>query len=363
MRVATPPTDPQAVYNTRTFWPAEALGASRKIKVVKVPDSIRVRHAVRRSGPPEPVGIKNFPDCDVIVITRPLAGPLVEMIPFLQRRGIAVVVDIDDDFRHTLGVFAWRDKIDPVKSPKYNWKVMARACAMADLVTCSTDALKRYAPHGRVRVLRNCVPEAYLELEAPRSDQKIVGWGGTVIAHPGDLQVTHGGVGKAVKDNEAQFLVVGKADGVQKALDLDEEPADTGLVSHEDYAANVARFDVGIAPLAENAYTTAKSWIKPLEYQSMGIPWVGSPTPEYARLAGEWAESNSPAPGALASPRSRDWSREVQRMLRRPENEAQEAKEFGQQIVRELHVIESQCWRWEEAWADARENRLKAKAA
>ena len=53
--------------------------------------------------------------------------------------------------------------------------------ALADLVTCSTDALRRYATHGRVAVLRNCVPERYLSITAKRTGQT-VGWGGAAAS-------------------------------------------------------------------------------------------------------------------------------------------------------------------------------------
>ena len=50
------------------------------------------------------------------------------------------------------------------------------------------------------------------------------------------------------------------------------------------YARLYADLDVAIAPLRESRFNAGKSWLKPLEAASLGVPVVMSPSPEYLRL-------------------------------------------------------------------------------
>jgi glycosyltransferase involved in cell wall biosynthesis len=54
---------------------------------------------------------------------------------------------------------------------------------------------------------------------------------------------------------------------------------ETGALYHA-----LAGFRVAIAPLLDTKWNRAKSWIKPLEAATVGVPCVASRTPEYVRL-------------------------------------------------------------------------------
>lgn len=364
LRVGVAPCEPPAVFNLRTRWPAEALAQQGLIHLVSLPNQLDTLYQVTGPKPEDRrlVQLRNPPAVDVLVITRPLASRLVEMIPFFQQHGIAVVVDIDDDFRHLPSNKPDRMQIDPKASPAYNWQHYVHACSIADLVTVSTSELVDYAPHGRVEVVRNAVPEHYLDmrgLDVARGGSRspyLVGWTGTVFNHPGDLNVTHGGVAQAVRLANAEFMVVGEKAGVSEALGLSCSVAETGVIGHEEYPTWIAsHLDVGIAPLADNAYTRAKSWIKPLEYLALGVPFVASQSPEYeALMRGFHAFSQgATAPGVLVPPRSRDWLREVSRRLRWDKQIRAEAITAGREFVGHFHTIEGTCkerlWCWEQA--------------
>lgn len=351
LRIAAPPADPAAVFNYRTRWPAMNLADQGEIDLV-LAEEPQVRMAVRRHGPDEPVGITNLPDVDVIVLTRILAGSLVTAIPLIQREGIAVVVDIDDEFRHLPLRMLNREKIQPAANPHYNWRHAAKACAAADLVTCSTSALCAWAPHGRVQVVRNCVPARYCNVDT-RRDGRTVGWSGAASSRPGDLESTRGGVAQALERMNGEFMVVGERAGVRRALGLTHEPHCTGLVEHERYPYKIAEFDLGIAPLVDNAFNRAKSALKPIQYMATGVPWVGSPSYEYQRLYEHMAASDCAAVGALAKPRSRDWCREVLRALTRSEDERQALSRRARDYVLTHHTIERNCWKWAESWERA----------
>lgn len=284
------------------------------------------------------------PDCDVVVLQRPLVSTRLALIDFLQANGVAVVVDVDDDFsaldpRNV----AWKD-CHPGHSPDRNWHWLKRACASADLVTVSTPALaKRYGAHGRVAVLRNCIPQRYLSESRDDHEGVYVGWSGSLDTHPGDLQTTRGAIADVGRKYGSRFAVIGTGRGVADALDLDGIPHASGWVDIERYPEALAQLDVGIVPLADTKFNQAKSWLKGLEMAAVGVPFVASPLPEYDRLAKLGA-------GKLASSR-KDWVAEVGLLVRSATRRAELAAR-GRQVAQQW-TIERHAERWLSAWSEA----------
>jgi glycosyltransferase involved in cell wall biosynthesis len=348
LRVAITTSDLQACGMLRVRWPAQVLTDRGEIEIIDY-EKIQIEcSGINDDGSIEVVGIVDPPDADVLVLQRPAEQVYADSIPFYQELGIAVVVDIDDDLQHL-----------PSNHPQhksYNqnmtgWKYLKRACSMADVVVASTPGIaKNYASHGRVHLVRNCVPQHYLDIGAQR-DGHTVGWGGTVKNHPGDLEVTRGGVGLAIREVSARFRVVGLKEDVRKSLWLDEELGETGIVEFLEYPHLVAHLDVGIAPLAENRYNwQGKSWLKVLEYSALGVPWVASPQPEYLEFV------RQADVGCIAKDRSRDWHRAVLRLLREPSLREEEGQR-GREFVRDNLLIEDNSWRWLDAWQAAVDRR------
>ncbi len=301
------------------------------------------------NGGPPSVGSVEVSDVDVLVLQRPLQRIHAEMIRPLQQKGIAVVVDIDDDFSAIVPPHvSWRHT-QPQHNLESNRDWLRLACRCADLVTCTTPALaERYGRHGRVTVLPNFVPEAMLDVSPEENrDGRTVGWAGHVGTHPGDLDVTHGGVAEACRAFGARFRHVGNVEGVQEGLHLRDVPVvATGPVPFDQYPKELARFDVGIVPLADTVFNRAKSALKGLEYAAVGVPFVASSTcPDYVRIADDGI-------GLLAKPRSRDWRRKVALLLDHPERIAERTKD----AVRQKYTYEQNGWRWVEAWEQAVEN-------
>lgn len=288
-------------------------------------------------------GLEEPVEADVIVLQRPLARHLAALIPFFQKQGIAVVVDIDDDFsclhsRHP----SW-PHVHPRYSPDNNWHHLKAACAAADLVTCSTLALAgRYGSRGNAIVLPNYVPEWYLNVPKLPNMTPCVGWAGFTKMHPGDLTATRGGVAEALATLGGKFLAIGDGEDVARDLELlDDDVVITGPVPIEQYPITVARLDVGIVPLLPSAFNTAKSWLKGLEYAALGVPFVASMTAEYESLAERL--------GFLAAQRGRDWRRMITFAYRNRE----EYGPAGRELVREHYTYERNGWMWPEAWAEA----------
>lgn len=307
-------------------------------KTFQIDDRYRSKQTGKEFSIPRVVGVVK-PDCDVVVIQRPLQRRLVECIPFLQAHGVAVVVELDDDFEAIpVRNIAWR-QTNPALSPERNHRWLRLACEMADLVTCSTPTLAR--KYGGY-VLPNYVPERYQQIRPGREPGlPTVGWTGHVATHPDDLQVSGTAVKRLLAEGLARFAVVGDGKYVPYAMGLGpmDAPA-SGFVPIDVYPEYMAQFDVGIVPLELNPFNQAKSWLKGLEFASLGVPFVASPTKEYESLTSMGA-------GRLAT-RPRHWYSALHSLVANPLIRA-EAAERGAHAVRSL-TYENNAERWWQAW-------------
>lgn len=293
-------------------------------------------------------------DADLIVIQRPLNQWFTSMIEQAHKQGIAVVVELDDDFEnvHRQNI-VWRN-MQPSVYATSNYEWVKRACEIADHVTVSTQALTRYAPHGRVSVLPNFISRrdiAIRPLELRDGQPVRVGWSGSVQTHPTDLQVTKPAINQVLRDTESELIVVGDGAGVREALGVARaiKVRPTGWVSTSDYMRTLCgSMDVGIVPLDNTPFNEAKSHLKGLEFAACGIPFVASPLPEYVDLA-------SHGVGELASTPS-EWRRIVGRFVN---NEALRIAtgEAYLSIVREKYVLENHAHLWADAWRTAKDFR------
>ena len=352
MRVTIFPADEGGCGHYRLIWPGQELQRQGHDITIALPETenARVNAVMQRQNGREEVVDVQPPDADVVVLQRPLARLLADTIPHLQRRGIAVVVEIDDDFDSiSPRNAAWRSA-NPKYSPERNRQHLARACKLADLVTVSTPALaERYGQHGRVEILPNFVPERYLAVEHVSDDQGLyLGWSGSVHTHPDDLQVVGWGVQRALRDANANMAIVGTGVGVHRNLSLPSASTVkiSGWMPIEQYPDAVSQLDVGIVPLENSVFNQAKSWLKGLEYAALGVPFIASPTDSYLELSKHGL-------GALADG-SKQWYNTLRNMLQ----SKQFAAELGasqRERVRQLEfTIEAQAGRWLAAWAKAR---------
>lgn len=341
VKVTLLPADQGGCGHYRMYYPAWQLENEFEIEFADGLPINRTRERV-----PRVVSVGRM-DTDVLVLQRPLQQVLAESIPFFQRKGITVIVDIDDDFT-CLHPSHWARMVyEPRLSPTNNWNHLKRACGYADLVTCSTPALaQRHGGRGHAVVLPNCVPERLLETER-NHDGRTVGWTGYTTFHPRDLTVTRGGVAAAIRETGARMLVVGNIADVQRDMSLDEEPDADGPYVLADYSQGLAKITVGIVPLLESKFNDAKSYLKGLEFAAVGVPFVASPTPAYKVL-------NDAGLGLLADDKSKLWKRHTKQLLT-CEAMRVEMGGYGREVVRQYHTIERNAWRWAQVWVDARE--------
>jgi glycosyltransferase involved in cell wall biosynthesis len=326
MHVTLVATNDDACSQFRLRWPEQALADTPGLTTEIVSE------------------MPNSGGLDTVVVQRPLWRRIVDERPRLQQRGVAVAVDLDDDF----------DALHP-EHPAYaqldadtNAGQLVRACAAADVVTAPTQTLlDRYAPHGRGELIRNYLPRWALDV-AERRDGRTIGWSGIAAHHPGDLEDTGGAVGAVLLRQDARFQVVGPLDGIAERLGLQRPASGTGMLPIRDYFQALGTIDVGIVPLGPTRFNEAKSTLKGLEWAAAGVPFVASPTPEY-----EWLASRGI--GTIArSPQ--EWERKLTELLA-DEPLRRELAATGRRLVGEHFLLEQNAWRWPKAWERARAHR------
>ena len=350
MRVVCYPADRAGCGFFRIIWPAQALAAAGHDVEIRPPEN---RGLKLRIGPDDRVDdVLDVDGVDVIVFQRLTHEWMSQAVPLLRAKGIAVVVDVDDDlatvhprnpaYRSMHPRFAGKRDRSTGQIHRHSWQHLAAACREATLVTVSTPALlERYARHGRGHVIYNHLPDHYYGV--PHDDSAVLGWPAALASHPDDPSAVGGAVARMVSEGAA-FRVVGDPVGVGAAFGLPgDPPGRTGIGVDQWPAAVAGDVGIGIAPLADTVFNRAKSWLKPLEMSALGIPWVASPRAEYARLHARGA-------GVLADT-PRRWYRELRHLA---DNEALriERAEAGRAVAEGLR-LPANAWRWMDAWERA----------
>lgn len=336
------PADLAGCGHQRMVYPAEALRAlGHDVKVFKPGEQDNFPIAIYQRGHVREVKLlAESIDADVVVIQRPMHWMWQHVIPQMQALGVRVVADLDDDISALHHAHAMRDGVDPVMSPDVNWRHLLKAMLKADAVTVSTPALaERYGRRNTVTVIPNCIPSHYLGLRVKRDPTRlVVGWSGSVASHPGDLNVLGHSLVEVARGTPFEWRVVGSGLGVKAAMGLPPNVVDYVPVGK--FAKQVARFDVGVVPLAVTRFNQAKSWLKGLEMASVGVPFVASPTDSYKAFTALGA-------GVLAD-KPKVWAWQVRRLLTDPVLRSEMA-DAGREVAAQW-TFDANAWRWEEAW-------------
>lgn len=328
----------------RCLWPAEALAARGYDVHAYPPGHAKRIQASLKQWPNGSEHVHRVVDveADVCVFQRPLSRIMGEAMIELQRNGVEVVVELDDDFRAVSPRNHAFALVHPARSPESNWRWLDKVLEHCDRLVCTTPNLaKRYGRYCDTSVVANYVPARFLDVEVPRPATTTLGWAGAVLTHPDDVQVAARGTRDALRATGARFRAIGPPNGVSRALGIADIEA-TGWVPIEDYPKSVAAIDVGIAPLEDSTFNKSKSWLKPLEYAALGVPFVMSPREDYVRLHNLGIGRLAEKPG--------EWKWHLRQLLADPELRAKEAA-ANRALVRTLGLtIEDRCEEWWAAW-------------
>lgn len=221
------------------------------------------------------------PEADVVVFNRPTTRYVVETILRMREDGYKVVVDIDDHFGTVSPAHVAYSSSRTIDG------IIQWACKVADLVTVTTPALADAYGFGHSVVIPNHVPETFFGAERFPYEKPRLLWSGTITSHPLDLQVTKGGVARALDRADADFAYIGprtQIDRVKRALKYKRTALMSDFFHFDQYPHAMAQGDIGIAPLEDSPFNDAKSWLKMLEYAAVGVVPLGSPSPENVRL-------------------------------------------------------------------------------
>lgn len=351
MKAITYSSDSFMCGHLRIKWPTEYL-ADLGHDVHHVAPDERSLELVFENGVPSDVRLEQ-PDVDLVVFQRVTHSHLAAAIPLIRAKGIAVVVDVDDDLSCIdPGNAAWAEHHPRNYGTQRNgglhlhsWRVLQDACRDATLVTATSEPLiRKYAPHGRGIVLPNYLPDHYYEDLKPRPETDVVGWPASLHNHPNDPPAVGNAMSRLMQDGH-RFMVFGQHQGCKEAFGLSSDPEATGPVELMDWAQTLSTLTVGIAPLADTAFNNAKSWLKPLELSARGVPWVASPRAEYRRL-----HALQPAAGFLAE-KPKGWYGTIRKLLADPALWDDTAS-AGVDLAERLR-LRDHSWRWLEAWDTA----------
>lgn len=367
MKVVAYPSDDFGCGHHRIIWPAQALQAQgHDVTIVRAQDR-HIRLAFGDYGELRDVQLEG--DFDVVIFQRITSGRMVQAITKLREKGIAVVVDVDDDLssihpsnpawtmlnpnraKHETeiaaraGMFKSQAHMDAYRAERekrydHSWNHLHEVCRRATLVTVSTpELLRRYAAHGRGVVLPNLTPDHYLAV--PHEDSDLIGWPATLASHPNDPHALGNALARVMQDG-ARFATAGGNDQAQMkiAFGLPREPEDMVAGEIDTWPDVVTLLGLAVAPLADTRFNAAKSWLKPLECAAVGVPVIMSPRAEYTRL-------HKLGIGILAE-KPRDWYRALRSLLDDVPRRL-DASLAGREAARGL-AVSTNAWKHWEAW-------------
>lgn len=263
MRVRFVASDDQGGGRVRSFWPAAEMH--------------RLGHTSRAE-----VWFARPEEYDLFIIHRPIAVATLPEIDRLKKHGALVVVDEDDDLEH---VNQCKNHI-----AEEHWTPQAvyahkKAMELADGVVVSTQPLADLYSDFNPLVCRNYLPEQFQGIRSygRRRPEVIVGWTGITKTHQHDLEWLRPAAQEMVRD--AAFMTIGDAKVpsvlgvnycVQAIYPFQENPMDLYSL--------MARADIGIVPLSPIQFNESKSWLKALEFMTVGVPVVAADFPEQRLL-------------------------------------------------------------------------------
>ncbi len=138
MKVYVFPVDMTGCGKYRVIWPTQALvDQGYDVQIVLPQERAEFLQVRQFAGVTKNVVIPE--DADVIVLQRVTHNLIVEAIPMIQAKGVAVVMDVDDDLnrlheRHPAKI-AFSERQD------HDWRNTAKVGAVVAGVVVSTDAL------------------------------------------------------------------------------------------------------------------------------------------------------------------------------------------------------------------------------
>jgi glycosyltransferase involved in cell wall biosynthesis len=219
--------------------------------------------------------------CDVVFVYRRHEEPLRRRLAGLAARGVGIVWDNDDDFATIPKSSPWFKDVGGLRGQQ-RFSETVRIARVAHVVTTTTDAVRaRYARAGvqNIQVIDNHLQ--HKTRRRPRRHEGIVvGWVAG-LEHRGDARAL--GIAEALRNLQEEHADL-HVECVGVDLGLQERYGHRSSLHFERLPDIMATFDIGIAPLADTPFNTARSSIKLKEYAASQVPWLASPRTPYLAL-------------------------------------------------------------------------------
>lgn len=252
---------------------------------------------------------RNTPDAqnmcgksDIIIVERNLRGEILNAILRWKARGKVLIANFDDAYQYIEpsnisytywidGKINYRDQdgvektsyLKPTPLTQFKWGL--RYCH--GITTPSKVLARDWENFSLSYYLPNYFEVShYLSAGAQPHDGIVIGWGGSMSHFQ---SFTDSGVLNALKRvcalrPNVKILICGD----KRVFDQIKLPEDQKefqpFVPYEKWPNAIARYDIGLAPL-QGDYDKRRSWIKPMEYMLLKIPWIASDGPAYEDLA------------------------------------------------------------------------------
>lgn len=257
--------------------------------------------------------------CDVVHIHRQHEDRALRIARYAKEHGLGLVWDNDDDFSAV-----------PKESVAYRTygglrgerilKEVRRMAGIADVVTTPSahlaEVLRGYGADD-VRVIENYVrDESVAQADPPREDARVmIGWMGGDEHHLDAERMPLRGVLRRLLDarDDVRVVTIG-------GVTLDATHPRHRHIARVPFAEldrELARFDVGLAPIADIALNHSRSNVKLKEYAVVGVPWLASPIGPYVAMGEREGGRLVPEDG---------WHAAIERLLDKPRERRKLAK-------------------------------------
>lgn len=286
---------------------------------------------------------------DVVVLERMLVGPMPWHVQQWRAQGKAVVLDFDDayhlmqpdnrafpfwheGFVRQPGGAMTRLKTLPIHEFKdYMFSVSAITtpsrllCADYSELTNAARYLPNYLDWQR-----------YERVGLQPHEGIVIGWGGS-MSHYNSWNGS--GLAQALRRvcrlrADVRVAVNGADPRIPDMLhSIRDRLIVRPWVLCGDWPREIAAWDIGLAPL-HGAYDDRRSWIKPLEYSAVGIPWIATDSPAYLDIAPQ---------GVTVRNGAANWERAILHMidnLPAYQMQAERAREWAREQAIDRHLTE-----------------------
>lgn len=279
-----------------------------------------------------------------------------------------VVVDVDDNY---LDIDPTHPLYDTFKATKRNRAFVSTILSFADVITVSTEPLRQKIAehlkkvHGLVKpiiIIPNMNEISDWDFKPAKKDGSkfVIGYTGS-NSHYRDLEMVFPHIAKIMdKYNNVHFEVMGSLndkDAIKLFATFSESAKNRCDLlpptwTFEEYPQRISeqKWDIGIAPLIDSAFTRCKSHIKFLEYSSYKIPTIASRVYPYYVNSFDTEVITHEKTGLLVNPG--EWFNALEDLILNKE------KRIALGEAAYTHVKEN--WQYNSKFSDAIEEVIKA---